>query len=146
MKLSDLSQVIEINEKSMPETYPCDFWIQKFYQGKNHCFVAVHSAAIIGYILCDGARITSFAIDEKYRSKGIGKILIQQCLNTIQQLYVTLHVRVGNAVAIKLYTSLNFVIEETVPNYYQTPDEDAYLMKWKSNGPRFPDRKKLTLL
>lgn len=141
-KLSDINQMMQLNEKSLAENYQKEFWNMKFYEGKNHSFVAVWATLIIGYIFCDGDCIISFALDEKFRGKGVGRQLIHHCLNTYTN-PVKLHVRVTNDVALKLYRSLGFVETETIVDYYTTPTENAYAMIWKPNGTKYEIKKKI---
>ena len=130
MKFLDINQVMTINQSSLAENYMKEFWIQKYHEGKNHSFVATLSTAIIGYIFCDNNTVISFAMSEKYRGKGIGRHLMQYCLNTFDT-SITLHVRVTNDQALKLYKSLDFVEQELLIEYYTDPIENAYLMQWK---------------
>lgn len=129
MTFIDINQVMEVNQNSLPENYPKEYWILKFHEGKTHSFVATMASMIIGYIFCDNNTIISFAISEKYRGKGIGKHLIQNCLNTFQN-PVTLHVRITNEPALKLYKSFGFIEKELLNEYYTNPVDDAYLMEW----------------
>ena len=107
-KFLDISQIKKINEASLQENYPKSYWDEKFHEGKTHSFVAICLNQIIGYIFCADSNIMSFAIIEQYRNKGIGKQLMHCCLNTFD-IAVTLHVRISNENAIKLYRSAGFV-------------------------------------
>jgi ribosomal-protein-alanine N-acetyltransferase len=134
MTLIDVKQVKDLNERSLSENYPREFWIEIFHKGKTHSFVCVFANLIIGYIFCDEGTIISLAIDEKFRNKGLGKQLLYNCLNT----YITpvgLHVRVTNEIALNLYKSLNFIEEERVIGYYHS--EDAYSMIRKPSNIKY---------
>jgi [ribosomal protein S18]-alanine N-acetyltransferase len=144
-KFSDLSQIDALNRKSLAENYNREFWIEKFNLGKDHCFVAICANEIIGYIFCDQGFVISFAVHELYRSKGIGQELLHHCLNSMNN-KIKLHVRVSNEAAIKLYKKIGFTEEERMKNYYLSPPEDAYLMKWeKSLSVKFTERKKMNI-
>jgi [ribosomal protein S18]-alanine N-acetyltransferase len=143
-RLLDINQMMEVNQSCLPEHYCKDFWIQKFYEGKEHCFVVIGAGGVIGYALCDVDTIISFAILEKYRGKGIGKQLMYHCLNT----YVTpvkLHVRVNNQPALHLYRSVGFTDKETITHYYNDPVEDAYVMECPKHE-RFETVDKITIM
>ena len=53
--------------------------------------------------------------------------------------------RINNEVALKLYKSLNFTIEETLKDYYTDPISDAYVMIWKENK-KYECKKKLNIV
>lgn len=127
MKLIDVGQMMELNKKCLPENYPRNYWIDTYQKGKTHSFVAVFANLVIGYVFCDENTIISFAVDEKFRNKKIGKQLMHHCLNTFTT-NVTLHVRVTNDIAINLYKSLGFIEKETLIEYYANPKADAFTM------------------
>jgi histone acetyltransferase MCC1 len=60
------------------------------------------------------------------QKQGIGTLLIQQCLEQVQQHpdcgAVYLHVLTSNAAAIQMYESLGFDRVQEIPNYYTTTD------------------------
>lgn len=140
----DINRMMEINQKSLTENYEKDFWSTKFYEGKTHSFVAIGMGMVIGYIFCDKDTIISVAIDEKYRGKGIGRQLLNYCLNTYKT-PVKLHVRINNEPALKLYRSLGFIETETLNEYYIDPIEDAYLMEWKPTGVKYEENRKISI-
>ncbi len=140
-KYHDISQMIDINRASLPENYRVEVWKMKFYEGKNHSFVAIGAGSVIGYILCDEESIISFATAEKYRDKGIGRQLLHHCLNTYKT-PIKLHVRTSNEPALKLYRSLDFIEKETIKDYYDSPVEDAYAMEWIPTCHKYVEIKK----
>jgi [ribosomal protein S18]-alanine N-acetyltransferase len=140
----DIDEMMEVNQACLQENYTKEFWIDKFNEGKIHCFVATAMNRVIGYIFCDNNTVLSFAIMERYRGKSVGKNLMYHCLNTFKT-PVGLHVRVTNDVALKLYKSLEFVEKEKIYKYYSNPIEDAYLMERKPNGSIYPETKKMNI-
>lgn len=141
-KFSDIPQLMKLNQETLPENYTQEFWSQKFYEGKSHSFVAVHGGEVIGYAFCDKELLISFALNEKFRNKGIGKQLLYHCLNTFTT-PVSLHVRVSNEVALKLYKSVGFKEDKKIDGYYVNPVEDAFEMKWEPTGIKYKETKKL---
>lgn len=132
MKLIDVGQMMTLNQQCLSENYPRTYWIDTYQKAKNHSFVAVFAKLIIGYVFCNSDTIISVAVSEKYRSKKIGRQLMNLSLNTFD-VPVTLHVRVSNDIAIKLYESLGFITNTALPEYYKNPLEDAYTMIRTSN-------------
>ena len=143
-KFLDINQMMELNQRALPENYNREFWSQKFYEGKTHSFVATWATLVIGYIFCDETTIISFAIDEKFRGKGLGKQLLYCCLNTYNK-PVRLHVRVSNEIALKLYRSVGFVEEEKMSEYYSNPTEGAYQMIRKLTNIKYEEKRKLNI-
>lgn len=143
-KLLDVNQMMKLNQKILPENYDHEYWIEKFHEGKTHSFVATWATLVIGYIFCDDTTIISFAIDEKFRGKGLGKQLLHCCLNTYTK-PVRLHVRCSNEIALKLYKSVGFIEEEKISEYYTDPIEEAYLMVHKPTGIRYEEKRKLNV-
>jgi ribosomal-protein-alanine N-acetyltransferase len=144
VKLSDINQMMQVNIKNLAENYTKDFWVTILTKNKNS-FVATWTKQVVGYILCDGKSVISFAIDKEYRFRGIGKQLMYHCLNTINN-SITLHVRTSNVTASKLYESVGFVVNNVIQNYYQDPVEDANEMARHYQDKRYETKSKLSLV
>jgi len=142
-KFMDIPEIIKVNLECLPENYDRIFWNQQFYIGREHSFVAV-CGDIIGYVFCDEQSIISFAVQEKFRKNGIGRQLLHHCLNTFK-CPCNLNVRVNNLPALKLYNSLGFLIQETIPNYYHNPKEDGHKMCRNPCDEKFEEKKKIVL-
>ena len=134
MKLTDISQCIEVNCEMLTENYERDFWMETFNKGKLISFVALWANKVIGYILCFPGMVVSFAVLTKYQGHGIGTALMK-CVLSTHSGDITLNARVSNHLAVKLYQRLGFSIVNRVPNYYHsgTGHEDAYEMKASCN-------------
>lgn len=76
--------------------------------------------------------VTSLAVLDGFRRKGLAQALMQQLHHHMECCYnvqsVGLHVRVSNRAAARLYNSFGYVVAEVIPAYYQD-GEDAYFMK-----------------
>ena len=143
-KFLDIPDIIKVNLECLPENYSRSFWEEQFYLGKDHSFVAV-CGDIVAYVFCNKDSIISFAVQEKFRKKGIGKQLLHHCLNTFQ-IPIYLNVRVHNENAIGLYSSLGFTILETISNYYHSPKEDGYKMSKLPFDKKYEEKKKMNIL
>ena len=75
--------------------------------------------------------LMSFFIDPEHHNKGFGFKLLTYVQKFNQ--CITLHVRISNIHAIKLYQKCNFEIYETISNYYHQThiNEDGYTMLYK---------------
>lgn len=117
-----------VNEVCLPENYPMELWEE--FLGEHCSFVLMENSVLIGYCCVARKSIVSFSVLPQYRGKGWGKKLLTHTLEFLKSKgwdFVTLHVRVDNEVAQKLYKSLGFEVVETVNKYYKTID--GYLMK-----------------
>lgn len=90
---------------------------------------------IIGYggvwLVIDEAHITTVAVAEEFRKRGIGKEIVRQLLEEARQRGMTcstLEVRASNTPAIKLYENLGFKTIATRKGYYPDNKEDALVM------------------
>ena len=75
--------------------------------------------------------IVNIAIDTPYQHRGLGKMLLQHCLEEMKQLRyqkVLLEVNTANWRAISLYKQFGFQQGEFLSNYYRS-GADAYRME-----------------
>ncbi len=78
----------------------------------------------------DEAQMANIAVKEKYRGKGLGKMLVKKLLELAKSIgvkSVTLEVRADNAVGIRLYESFGFRTEGVRRKYYEN-EHDALIM------------------
>ncbi|MAG35479.1 MAG: ribosomal-protein-alanine N-acetyltransferase [Dehalococcoidia bacterium] len=90
---------------------------------------------VIGYaglwLMVDEAHITTVAVRQTFRGRGLGKVLMLAMMDLARNLgarMVTLEVRESNAVAIKMYDDLGFQQKGVRPRYYTDNGEDAIIM------------------
>lgn len=97
----------------------------------NACVVGL----ISGYFAGDEADITSVAVDEKYRHRGIAVQLIADFEKSLPD-YISeifLEVRESNVPAISLYEKCRFEKLSIRKNFYSNPTENAVVMVKKIN-------------
>lgn len=90
---------------------------------------------IVGYAgfwtMLDEAHLTTIAVRDAYRRRGIGELLLISVIDLATQLnarIVTLEVRVSNKAAQALYERYNFKSTGIRRRYYSDNGEDALLM------------------
>lgn len=148
--MSENISVIRIN-KACPEEYPDkialleqqnfsapwtkEMLLRAFADRDKVFFAAVCDGELAGYIgaqlIVDELDIFNVCVDEAFRRRGIGELLVQTLKDAAPNfgaLRLTLEVRAGNAPAIALYEKQGFILGGRRKNYYSKPREDAILM------------------
>lgn len=122
-KAADLEKIRALNIRCLPENYPKPFWREAFNGGHPHLVAtAGQSSKIVGYIVTmiheSKLIVYSFAVAQSHRRRGIGRQLIEKCLELLQEpLY--LQVRTDNEAALKLYRNVGFTVTKTLPRFYR---------------------------
>jgi len=134
-RLFDIPDIMRIERQSFRENYPRGVLLVFLENNPDTFLVAEYNGKVVGYSMSylrpdlEG-HIMSIAVDERYRGRGIGSLLLAE---TIERLlakgarYIGLEVRVSNERAIKLYERFGFRRIKRIPNYY-ADGEDAYYM------------------
>ena len=79
----------------------------------------------------DEAHVTTIAIDEPYRGRGLGEVLLACLFDEADRrgaTWMTLEVRVSNESAQALYRKWGFAVQGTRRRYYSDNNEDAHIM------------------
>merc|ERR1739838_478768 len=139
----DLMNMQHCNLLCLPENYQMKYY---FYHGLSWpqlSYVAEdYKGKIVGYVLAKmeedpddipHGHITSLAVRRSHRRLGLArKLMDQACRAMVESFnakYVSLHVRVSNRAALRLYAdTLKFEHSEVETKYY-ADGEDAYAMK-----------------
>ncbi|KAI9048771.1 hypothetical protein LZ554_007602 [Drepanopeziza brunnea f. sp. 'monogermtubi'] len=153
LRSSDIPHVQHANITNLPENYFMKYYLYHALSWPQLSYVAVDvsrpkkspydAPRIVGYVLAkmeedppDGVQhghITSLSVMRTHRRLGIAEKLMRQSqkamVETFQAQYVSLHVRVSNNAALRLYRdTLGFENEKVEPKYY-ADGEDAYSMR-----------------
>lgn len=134
---SDLPQVLEIEQASFPLPWKGEFFLTELRRPYGWLRVAEKDGTIVGYLcgwfVADEGEILRVAVHPSSRRGGVGKILLDEVIETADQRGVrTLHleVRVSNHAAITLYKFCGFHAVGSRTRYYEN-GEDALLMTWE---------------
>ncbi|KAI9811620.1 MAG: N-terminal acetyltransferase A complex catalytic subunit ard1 [Pycnora praestabilis] len=150
---SDIPHVQTANITNLPENYFCKYYLYHVLSWPQLSYVAVDVSRpkktpydpprIVGYVLAkmeeeptDGVQhghITSLSVMRTHRRLGLAEKLMRQSqramVETFGAQYVSLHVRMSNVAALRLYRdTLGFKVEKVESKYY-ADGEDAYSMK-----------------
>ena len=127
-----------INRKCLPENYHLVEWQSILAFMPSLSYVAMVNGKHVGYCLGileyvkdKTASIASIAVLPEYRGKKIGQSLLSKSFEAMRLMKietVTLHVRISNMTAQKLYYIMGFRKYKRVAKYYVN-GEDAYILK-----------------
>ncbi|MCC7477383.1 ribosomal protein S18-alanine N-acetyltransferase [bacterium] len=138
MRLSDLDQVMQIEEYSFPTPWRRHMYESDLRTNSHSRFYVIRSvqtgelAAYIGsWFIYDEAHVGTIATRREYRGQGLAAQLLAYtalaALNEAMQ-YMILEVRVNNEPAKHLYERLGFQLVGIRKGYYTDTGEDALLM------------------
>ncbi|KAI9811027.1 MAG: N-terminal acetyltransferase A complex catalytic subunit ard1 [Thelocarpon impressellum] len=155
LRPADIPHVQTANITNLPENYFCKYYLYHALSWPQLSYVAVDGTPrragggaaagprIVGYVLAkmeedpaDGVahgHITSLSVMRTHRRLGLAEKLMRQSqramVETFGAHFVSLHVRVSNEAALRLYRdTLRFRVEKVESRYY-ADGEDAYSMK-----------------
>ena len=135
MKIEDLDQVLEIENKSFPRPWNRQYFEHELSNNELcQLFVYREGGNIIAYgdlwYMFENCDLTKIAVKEEYRNKGYGYRLLNYMIRTAKAReceFMHLEVDVNNEAAIGLYSKMNFEIVRTRKKYYENGN-DAYDM------------------
>ena len=130
---TDKIALLEQQNFSAPWTK--DMLLRAFADREKVFFAAICDGELAGYIgaqlIVDELDIFNVCVDEAFRRRGIGALLVQTlkiAAPNFGALRLCLEVRASNAPAIALYEKQGFIEGGRRKNYYSAPREDAILM------------------
>ena len=130
-----LCSVMRIERESFTHPWSEESFVSELSKPTSHLFVAIENNEVVGYAvletILDEGSLLIIAVDERYRRKGVAKMLFQRLGMIAKEKelsFITLEVRVSNESAINFYDSQGFEKVAQRKNYYSNPTEDAVLM------------------
>lgn len=141
---SDFYEICTLNDACFPDDNfinPLRFISESFVAIDKEKSILV--GCILGLLRNEKAYVQSLGVRLDYRRKGIAFDLLSKYISVLSENdivnTVQLHVSVKNITALNLYEKLNFIVKETISEfyYYKTDEndlrfEDAYLMERRS--------------
>ncbi|KAL8953728.1 MAG: hypothetical protein Q9222_000410 [Ikaeria aurantiellina] len=153
LQAADIPHVQSTNITNLPENYFLKYYLYHALSWPQLSYVAVDVSRpkrtpydppkIVGYVLAkmeeepengiQHGHITSLSVMRTHRRLGLAEKLMRQSqramVETFGAQYVSLHVRMSNVAALRLYRdTLGFKVEKVESGYY-ADGEDAYSMK-----------------
>ena len=135
MEIGDIDAVHAIESATFSSPWSRDAFGQEMQNPCAYYLVLESAEGVIGFagtwIILDEGHITNIAIIQAQRGKGYGEALTQRLIDDMLEqgvTFMTLEVRVSNAVAQALYKKLGFKKAGVRKKYYEDDGEDAYIM------------------
>ena len=135
MRPEDLDEVARIEARNFTQPWSRGGFESSLKNDNTIYLSALMDGVVAGYCGCtyvlDEAEITNVAVEEEYRGKGIGYLLVTELVKRCSKKginHILLEVRSSNQPAIRLYQKAGFAAESVRKNFYEQPKEDAIVM------------------
>ncbi len=135
MTLEDAKKAYEIECRCFSVPHSLSDFEMEAQRDISYFALAKDGDEVIGYCgivdVSKEGNISTFAVREDYRGKGIGKMLFGHIISYAKEQkmeFITLEVRKTNVPAIKIYEGLGFKVLGVRKDYYTKPKEDALIM------------------
>jgi len=136
MTFDDLPQVHAIERASFSVPWPDDAYRNELTTNRLASYVVARAdGAVVGFaglwVMVDEAHVTTFAVDPRWRGRGVGQRLLIALLDIAvarRAREATLEVRLSNMPARRLYEKYGFRPVGLRPRYYSDNSEDALIM------------------
>ena len=136
MTLDDIPAVHRIERASFAVPWPDDAYRSELVTNRLASYVVARAGhELVGFaglwVMVDEAHITTFAVDPRWRRRGVGQWLLLRLLelsNERRAREATLEVRLSNMPARRLYEKYGFRPVGIRPRYYSDNGEDALIM------------------
>jgi len=136
MTVDDLPAVHAIERASFSVPWPDDAYRNELLTNRLASYVVARAGVeIVGFgglwVMVDEAHVTTFAVDPRWRRRGIGEWMLLGLLDRAVERgarEATLEVRLSNMPARRLYEKYGFRPVGIRPRYYSDNGEDALIM------------------
>ena len=125
MSLNDLEEIAPILETDFDDFWNYSIIKSELLNENSTLFIAKSNSSIVAFAsiwkVVDIMHLNDIVVAKKFRSQGIGKILLNHIINYTKEQNInelTLEVRQDNLPAINLYKHFNFKIIGERKNYY----------------------------
>lgn len=134
MSEEDLKAVCAIEKVSFTDPWPLESFQTELYNNRLAAYYVARldgevTAYIGAWLVLDEVHITTLAVAEKHRRRGIASRLIEKLIDEAGSRggrFMTLEVRPSNTAALNFYEKFGFTVLGRRKSYYR--DEDALIM------------------
>lgn len=133
---ADLDAIVAIERASFSDPWSRESFRSMCAHPHAITRVIERDGVVVGYTIAwmigDEAELANLAVAPAARRAGIGRALLDDLLAEVEArggATIHLEVRAGNAGAQALYASRGFVAQGRRRLYYQSPEEDAVVMR-----------------
>ena len=136
--VADLDDLVRIESACFDDPWNADMLESELYMPGSFYYLMLEDGEVAGYYaymhVLDEVHILNVAVLPAFRGRGVGGRMMAEMLAHLPAgtVAVTLEVRVGNAVARRLYEKYGFVAAGIRPGYYMD-GEDAVIY-WRTEG------------
>ena len=137
MEEGDIPQIAYLERESFYPPWSEDAYREEMKNPMARVFVAASGDTVAGYLglrqVLDEASVNNFAVDCRFRGRGLGKRLLEAALAYAGEhgaTVITLEVRASNTPAIHLYEAYGFKRVGLRRGFYHRPTEDALLYNY----------------
>lgn len=134
MSEEDITEIAELEKQCFSEPWSENSLNAELTNETARFYVLKNGENLLGYIgannICDEVYITNVAVNEEFRGKSYGKMLVNYLVKQAKAenaLFVTLEVRKSNENAIGLYENCGFKKVGERKNFYSKPTEDGLI-------------------
>lgn len=133
---TDLDAMIAIENSSFSDPWSYSSLAESLETGNSLTLVLEQSGVLAGYLVIHWvgvtAEILNLAVAANFRRMGVGRALLREGFQFLEDRRIQevfLEVRPSNVAARELYGSFGFRVVGIRAKYYQSPVEDAMVMK-----------------
>lgn len=135
-RAGDVDQILAIERASFVDPWSRNGFMTELTRPGTRFWVIDEGGAIWGYIvvwdMVDYLYVANIAVREDRRRSGLGRALIQRCVEDAMQAgrqAIVLDVRVSNTGARRFYEGLGFVKLRENPGFYGKEDGITYVLR-----------------
>jgi [ribosomal protein S18]-alanine N-acetyltransferase len=137
LRSTDLADVVEIERKSFSTPWKESTFRNLLQRTDTDMLGAVHRGQLAGYAISwtvsDQSELGNVAVACQARGVGVGRLLVLAILDRVRERGAAecfLEVRESNRIAQSLYESIGFQTVGRRRAYYNSPTEDAKVMRF----------------
>ncbi len=125
-----LDQVVDIENKSFKQPYHREVF--RGFLGSPLFLVALSDDKVIGYAIgTPRGLIVSIAVLPEHCRKGVGKMLLEELISSMNSKEITLTLRIENEDAHEFYKAMGFKYGGTIHRYYEDGEDAIMMVKYR---------------